>query len=135
MERERKWRAIEKKTGKLIYSDVIGRTAFWQMWFQGELDSSSIQDFIGCQDSRKKDIYEGDQIRFTANDGTCFRGIITFDDNSKEDDEHITGFTTLQLEDITDDVLDGDGEYHKGWDGQLEVIPEEQGKENASILQ
>lgn len=71
------FRAIEIKLKQWAYSDVISLPAFWRLWFQGELRSETVGQWIGLYDKAAAAIYEGDQCKVSAQTSTY---VVRWDD-------------------------------------------------------
>ncbi len=56
------FRGIEIANNRMIYSEDIGGTTFWNMWFQGKIKPDTIGQFIDAYDKNNKKIYEGDIV-------------------------------------------------------------------------
>lgn len=76
--REFKFRGISKKTGKWIYGYYLKNRGIYfiappefandKTWEDYEVIPETVMQFTGQYDKNKKDVYEGDVLRFTTQD-------------------------------------------------------------------
>ena len=78
--------------------------------------------FTGIIDHNGRQICKGDTVRWMASSGDCFKGTVDFRENEDEDTPFLSGFLAVNIVDITDEVMDDDGNLLNGWNGELEVF-------------
>lgn len=76
----------------------------------------------GVKDNKGIEIKKGDTIRWMACCGDCFKGIVDFRVNDDERIPFLSGFLVCKVVNITDDVMNEEGELIGGWNGSLEII-------------
>jgi hypothetical protein len=90
--REIKFRAIDKNTGEWVYSEKIGLDVFFTNVCL-ELYSTRPEQFIGFNDSKGCEIYEGDKVRVPSIYGNaCHIKIIELETLYSEDGDIGIGF-------------------------------------------
>ena len=78
----------------------------------------------GVTDHKGKRIYLNNTVRWMASCGDCFKGVIDFRENIDDSTPFLSGFLATKIVNITDDVMDDEGNLKDGWNGELEVISE-----------
>lgn len=104
-----------------------GSFRFWNYWayidglfIHPEGNNDSYQ-YIGVK-FKDAEVYEGDIIRWMAEDGDCFKGVLVFEEPDSES-HFLSGFCVANPIDITDEVLDEDGGINVGgWNGEPQII-------------
>lgn len=87
----------------------------------GWVEDYPLIQYIGVRFGEKK-VYEGSIIRWMADDGDCFRGLVEFVNEPPEGSLFLSGFRVTNIVNITDEVTDEEGSMLPGWNGEPEVI-------------
>ena len=124
-----KFRAKHAQSGNWYYGTLnpsddgftLPLSLFWQQVEKGVLQVDTVGQFTGDH-YNGKDEYEGDIVRYCAEDG-CYKGVITFEKNLDDENSRFnSGYTVSNPVDISEEVTDDDGELKPGWDGEPEII-------------
>lgn len=91
-------------------------------WMNREKDKNKIARFSGVIDHNGVEVRLGDTVRWMACCGDCFKGTVDFRQNTDERIPFLSGFLVTKVKNITDEVMDENGNILGGWDGELEVI-------------
>jgi len=78
--------------------------------------------FTGIIDHNGKQLCLWDTVRWMACCGDCFRGTVDFRENTDESTPFLSGFLVTKIINITDEVMDEEGNLPDGWNGELEVV-------------
>ncbi len=76
----------------------------------------------GIQDCHGEEVKEGNTIRWMAEDGECYKGIVEFGDPQTDASMFLSGFAVFTPTNITDEVLNDDGELIGDWNGEVEIV-------------
>lgn len=130
--KETKFKAMNRDTGEMF--DVAELTVrddgLWDRTpFDSKQTATGMKVGSGCdliqyigRRFKNQEVYEGSIIRWMAEDGDCFKGMVEFTNDPPEGSPFLSGFWVTHIVDITAEVTDEQGELLPGWDGAPEVI-------------
>jgi len=67
-------------------------------------------------------LYELDILRWMADDGECYKGLVELRENECEESCFLVGLCITNPINISDEVTSEDGEILEGWNGEPQVI-------------